>query len=277
MERIALGIRRLPEVARDNTDRNRTSPFAFTGNKFEFRAVSSAASISIPIAFLNAAVAEALAEFEEALKSRLAKGASLQDATLDIVREAVVATKAIRFEGNNYAPEWVEEARRRGLPNLRTSPEALAELVRPESRELLSRLKIFSDAESEARYHVRLERYLKDVEIEVEALRNLVQTHVLPAAYRQHALLIGAGAGKSIKAALERVGAAIDDLDGRMASLAAAADKAASEALDKKARLYADQVVPGMAAVREVCDRIEEMVADEFWTLPKYREMLFLV
>ncbi len=278
MERIALGIRRLPEVARDQTDRNRTSPFAFTGNKFEFRAVSSASSISIPVAMLNVAVAEALGEFEDALKARMAKGASLQDAALEVVRETVVATKAVRFEGNNYAPEWVEEARRRGLPNLRTTPEALAELVRPEAREFLAKAKVFSDTESEARYHVRMERYIKDLEIEVEALKSIVSTHVLPAAYRQHALLAGAGQSKAIGAALDRVGLAIEDLTARTADLQAAADRASAEGgLDKKARMYAEQVVPAMAAVRDVADRIEELVADDFWTLPKYREMLFLV
>src|SRR5262245_3433817 len=168
VERISLGIRKLPEVARDNTDRNRTSPFAFTGNKFEFRAVSSGQSISLPVAFLNVAVGEALEELEAALSSRTGKGMSLPDAVLEVVREAVGATKAVRFEGNNYAAEWVDEAQRRGLPNLRNTPEALAELVRPEARTFLARAKVFSEAESDARYHVKLERYLKDIEVEVE-------------------------------------------------------------------------------------------------------------
>jgi glutamine synthetase len=277
-ERIALGIRQVPEVARDTTDRNRTSPFAFTGNKFEFRAVSSAASISMPVAFLNAAVAEALGEFEAALKARLGRGGSLADAVLEVVREAVVATKAIRFEGNNYAPEWVDEAARRGLPNLRRTPEALAELVRPEAREFLGRMRVFSATEAEARYHVKMERYVKDIEIEVEALKNLVSTHVLPAAYRQHALLSGAGARRAISVALERLGGPMDEVMTRMAELQNAADRASAEpGLEKKASLLADEVVPAMAALREGCDRIEESVADEFWTLPKYREMLFLV
>jgi glutamine synthetase len=277
MERISLGIRKLPEVARDLTDRNRTSPLAFTGNKFEFRAVPSASSISLPVAFLNAAVAEALGEIEEAIKLRTAKGASLQDAALEVVRETVIATKSIRFEGNNYSAEWVEEARRRGLPNLKTTPEALGELTRPAAREFLARLKVFSETESEARYHVRMERYLKDIEVEVEALRGLLSTHVLPAAYRQHALLAGNGDSKAIRSALERLVAAMDDLTGRQADLQAAADRGAAETLEKKARILAEQVVPAMAAVREAADRIEEMVADDLWTLPKYQEMLFLV
>jgi glutamine synthetase len=278
MERISLGIRKLPEVARDQTDRNRTSPFAFTGNKFEFRAVSSAQSISLPVAFLNVAVAEALEEFEQALSARTSKGAGLQDAVLDVVRDAVIATKSVRFEGNNYAPEWVDEAKRRGLPNLKTSPEALAELVRPEAREFLARTKIFTDTESEARYHVRLERYIKDLDIEVESLKDLVTGHVLPAAYRQLGLLGQAGAGRTIRSSAERMEASVEALNSRVQDLQSACEKSSGEGdLAKRARVLADQVVPAMAAVREVCDRIEESVADEYWTLPKYREMLFLV
>jgi glutamine synthetase len=278
LERISVGIRNLPEVARDNTDRNRTSPFAFTGNKFEFRAVSSAASISVPIAFLNAALAEALGEFEPAIGGRLQRGMSLQDATLEVVREAVIATKAIRFEGNNYSAEWVEEARRRGIPNLRTTPEALAELVHPEAKEFLARLKIFTEPESDARYHVRMERYIKDIEIEVEALKNVVSGHVLPAAYRQLALLSGAGQGRAVKGALERMDGAVEALAARLADLQTAAERATGgHDVGAHARALAETVVPAMAAVREICDRIEENVADEFWTLPKYREMLSLV
>jgi glutamine synthetase len=278
VERISLGIRKLPEVARDNTDRNRTSPFAFTGNKFEFRAVSSAASISLPIAFLNVAVGEALEELEGALTSRMGRGMSLPDAVLEAVREAVGETKAIRFEGNNYAAEWVEEARRRGLPNLRTTPEALAELVRPDARTFLARAKVFSEAESDARYHVKLERYLKDLEVEVEALIDIVNAHVLPAAYKQLALLATAGSSRAPKDARARLEKTVDDLADRVAALHSVAERAASEAsLEKRAHLLAQETVPAMAAVRELADRIEESVADEFWTLPKYGEMLFLV
>jgi len=278
LERIALGVGHLPEVARDNTDRNRTSPFAFTGNKFEFRAVSAASSISLPVAFLNAAVAEALGELEAAIVARRSAGKSLESAVLEVVREAAIATRAIRFEGNNYAAEWVQEAARRGLPNLRKTPEALAEMARPESVEFFAAHRIFKPAETEARYHVRLERYIKDLEIELEALRSLIATQVLPAAYRQHALLAGAGPGNAIRSALERTSAAMDELQTRMADLQAKAEKAAGEAsLEARARGYAEEVLPAMTAVREVSDRIEEMVADEFWSLPKYREMLLLI
>jgi glutamine synthetase len=277
LERISLGIKNLPEVAKDNTDRNRTSPFAFTGNKFEFRAVSSAASISGPIAILNAAVAEALGEFEAAISARTAKGASLPEAALEVVRQGVTDTKAIRYEGNNYAAELVEEARRRGLPNLRATPEALAELVKPEARAFLAKAKVFSEAELDARYHVKLERYIKDIEIEVEALTNLVSGHVLPAAYHQLALLATVGSSRIAKEDRERLEDAVDTLATRVKSLESAVERSTNEGLEKRAHLLAQEVVPGMSAVREVADRIEESVADEFWTLPKYSEMLFLV
>ncbi len=278
-ERIKLGIEQMPEVARDYTDRNRTSPFAFTGNKFEFRAVSSAASISPPIAFLNAAVGEALGELEAALVQKGGgRGTPSAEAVLDVVRQAVVETKAVRFEGNNYAPEWVEEAKRRGLLNLRATPEALAELVKPDAVSFLARTRVFSEPETESRYHVRLERYIKDVEIEVEALRALVSGHVLPAAYRQLALLAQTGASKAAQESRQRVEAAAEALNQRLSDLNTTVERTAVEAsLTRRAEMMAQDIVPGMASVREVCDRIEEMVADEFWSLPKYSEMLFLV
>src|SRR5262245_31218590 len=278
-ERIRLGLDQMPEVARDYTDRNRTSPFAFTGNKFEFRAVSSAASISPPIAFLNAAVGEALGELEAQLAQKAGgRGTPSQEQVLEVVRQAVVETKAVRFEGNNYAPEWVDEAKRRGLPNLRATPEALAELVRPDAVAFLAKAKVFSEQETEARYHVRLERYIKDVEIEVEALRALVSGHVLPAAYRQLALLTQAGASKAAQESRHRVDAAVEALNQRLTDLNSIAERTSGEgSLTRKAELMAQELVPAMAGVREVCDRVEEMVADEFWSLPKYAEMLFIV
>ena len=278
MEHISLGIRKLPEVARDHTDRNRTSPFAFTGNKFEFRAVASSSNISTPIAYLNAAVAETLAEFAEAIGSRTASGTPIEDAALAVVREAIVASKPIRFEGNNYAGEWTKEAAARGLLNLRTTPEALAELVRPENREVMARMKVLSEAETDSRYHVRMERYVKDVEIEVEALRSIATSHVLPAAYRQLGLLGQAGAGKAVIAAHERMSSVVDELSARLAELNETTDKALAEGtVDGRGRALAERVLPAMARVRESADRIEESVADSFWTLPKYREMLALV
>ncbi len=150
--------------------------------------------------------------------------------------------------------------------------------MKPEAREFLARTRVFTEAESEARYHVRVERYVKDIEIEVEALKSLVVSHVLPAAWKQLALLGHAGSGRTVKSSVERLDGAVDLLNGRMNDLQSALERAndGSE-LEKHARVLAEQVVPAMAALREACDRIEELVADEFWALPKYREMLFLV
>src|SRR5690242_9938518 len=182
-EMIKLGVARLPEIEKDNTDRNRTSPFAFTGNKFEFRAVGSSQSIAFPIVLLNAAVAEAIGEITTALKAELKKTKKVDDAVLKVVRPIFKDTAAVRFEGNNYSEEWVKEAAKRGLLNLRRTPEALAQLVTKQSRKLLTSLGILNDAELDSRYHVRLERYIKDMLIEMYTLREIVDTMVLPAAF----------------------------------------------------------------------------------------------
>src|SRR3954462_801885 len=154
---LNLGVARLPEVAQDVTDRNRTSPFAFTGNKFEFRAVGSSQSIAFPVVLLNAAVAGAVGEITAAIKAKLKNTKKVDDAVLKVVRKVFKETAAIRFEGNNYSEEWVKEAKKRGLPNFRRTPEAMEQLVTKESRKLLTSLAIFSDAELDSRYHVRLE------------------------------------------------------------------------------------------------------------------------
>ena len=167
---IKLGVARLPEIEKDNTDRNRTSPFAFTGNKFEFRAVGSSASIAFPIVLLNAAVAEVLGELTEQIRANMKRGKSVDDVVLAVVREAFKESAAIRFEGNNYSDEWVKEAEKRGLLNLRRSPEAFEQLLTRQSRTLLTKLGIFTKAELESRYHVRVERYVKDMLIEMHTL-----------------------------------------------------------------------------------------------------------
>ncbi|MEI6046124.1 MAG: glutamine synthetase type III, partial [Chloroflexota bacterium] len=288
---IALGISKLPDVQRDHTDRNRTSPFAFTGNKFEFRAVASSASISLPMAFLNAAVADALEEIHGKITGLVSEGVEFKKAVMDVVRQTVIETKAIRFEGNNYAAEWVEEAEKRGLPNLRKSPEALAELVKPEAIKFLARVGVFSEEEVHARYHVLLERYVKDIEIEVEALKGIASTQVLPAAYQHQELL--AGSIEKLQDVL-KLKADVEPAKSQIAKLTLTATaivglQAAVEALESKvgalaevedvkvkARGFADNVLAAMLEVREYADRLEDIVADQLWPLPKYREMLFL-
>ncbi|MBI4868347.1 MAG: glutamine synthetase III [Candidatus Wallbacteria bacterium] len=292
---LSLGIGKLPIISRDQTDRNRTSPFAFTGNKFEFRAVGAAFSISYPLAMLNAAVCEALEEIGSELKQRLKDGAPLNRAVMDVVKAAIVETKAVRFEGNNYAEEWVEEAERRGLPNLKTTPEALDVLTRADDKRLLKRLGIFSAEECEARYHVKMERYIKDLEIEVETVRDMAYTMVLPAAYRFQGelsnsvesagralaqLKLDARVSGSIKRQSDQLLGVLEQIGGlheSLESLDRAMDKAGrAKKVGEHGRLLAENVVPALAKVREHCDALEEKLPDGYWPLPKYREMLFI-
>jgi glutamine synthetase len=284
---MKLGVARLPEIQKDPTDRNRTSPFAFTGNKFEFRAVGSSASIAFPIVLLNAAVAEALDEITEEIRANLKKGKPVDDVVLSVVREAFKESAAVRFEGNNYAEEWVEEAEKRGLPNFRRSPESLEQLITKQSRALLTKLGIFSKAELESRYHVRLERYVKDMLIEMHTLEEMVDTFVLPAAFSYggslatsaaHAVSAGVKNVPQVAAANE-IGAMIETLRVHQNELEVVLGKAEGmhEDVPKQAKLLTTKGADAMAAVRSCCDALELKVADELWPLPKYREMLFPV
>ena len=284
---IALGLSKLPEIAKDNTDRNRTSPFAFTGNKFEFRAVASSVSTATPMATLNAAVGEALAEMATRLEASLKKTKDFDKAVLDVIKEFVVETKAIRFEGNNYSDEWRVEAAQRGLLNLAKSPEALAQLKTKEVKALFAKSGVYKADELDSRYHLEIERYIKDLEIEVAALKDIALTMVLPAAYKQQAQqagsvasLIAAGidgsAVASQKAELASFAALISALNAALSKLDHAVEKAESDNLDKKATAFSLGVSEAMLAVREICDKLETLIDDTLWPLPKYREMLFL-
>ena len=284
---IKLGVAKLPEIEKDNTDRNRTSPFAFTGNKFEFRAVGSSSSIAFPVMALNAAVAEAIGEITEQLKGELKKTKSTDDAVLKVVREAFRETSAIRFEGNGYSEEWVTEAKSRGLLNLRRTPEALAQLVTKPARALFTRLGILSKEELESRFHVRLERYVKDILIEMHTLEQIVDTLVLPAGYAYAGTLAAAAAaakaaGISVIPQIEaanRVGRIVETLEKARASLGKITEKAEGlhDELETLADLLTHAGAEAMNAVRSASDALEVVVSDEAWPLPKYREMLFPV
>ena len=284
---LKLGVAKLPEVEKDNTDRNRTSPFAFTGNKFEFRAVGSSASIAFPIVLLNAAVAEALGEITEAIRANLKKNKSVDDVVLAVVRPIFKDTAAIRFEGNNYSDEWVKEAEKRGLPNLRRTPEALEQLVSRPARTLLNKLGILNKAELESRYHVRLERYVKDILIEMHTLKEMVDTLVIPAAFSYsgslaasaaHAVAAGIKNVPQVDAANE-IGALITSLREKRDALAAAIEKAEGlhDDLPKQAKFLTSTGADAMLAARTASDEIELKISDDAWPLPKYREILFPV
>ncbi len=281
---IELGVSKLPTVMKDNTDRNRTSPFAFTGNKFEFRAVGASASTAFPVTVLNAVVADGFSELTESLKKKSKTTKSMDAAVLDVIREALTETRSIRFEGNNYSGDWVTEAEKRGLLNLRKTPEALAQMVQPKSKEMLTRLGIFSEAEVKSRYHIRLELYIKNLMIEVDTLRSMVDTQILPAVLAYHGQLSqGAAASQAIQVTapqmdlLKRIGQLGTALQTRQVHLEETLQKAVQASSDAdKAKVLAEHVAPSMAEVRAACDELEAIVADGFWPLPKYREMLFL-
>jgi glutamine synthetase len=286
-EMMKLGVARIPEITRDTTDRNRTSPFAFTGAKFEFRAVGSSQSIAFPVALLNAAVAEAIAELTAELREELKKTPKTDDAVLKVVRRAFKQTSAVRFEGNNYSEEWIKEAAKRGLLNLRRTPEALAQLAEKATKKCLVGLNVLTEAELESRYHVRLERYIKDMLIEAHTMREMVDTLVLPAAFSYSGSLIEAASqAKTARiAAVPQVEAAnqIGKLIKALQKHRAALEKiiAKADAMHDKpealAELLTHQVADTMADVRRACDALEVVVDDDCWPLPKYREMLFPV
>jgi glutamine synthetase len=284
---IKLGVSKLPEIQRDNTDRNRTSPFAFTGQKFEYRAVGSSQSIAFPITLLNAAVAGAIEEITAELRDTLKKTKSVDDAVLKVVRAAFKESTPVRFEGNNYAEEWVKEAKKRGLPNIRSTPEALKELISKQSRTLLNKLGVLTKEELESRYHVRVERYVKDMLIELHTMREMVDTMIMPAAYAYLGELSDAAsqaktAGIAVIPQIttaNQVGELVQELQEYREDLSDVIARAEAMHDDpaKQADLLTSEGADSMAEVRKVCDSLELLVGDDYWPLPKYREMLFPV
>ena len=284
---IQLGVAKLPDVAKDNTDRNRTSPFAFTGAKFEFRAVGSSQSIAFPVMLLNATVAEAIGELTEELRKELKNTESRDDAVLKFIRGAFKATTAVRFEGNNYSEEWVKEAKKRGLPNFRRTPEALAQIVTKPSRDLFMNLGILTKEEIDSRYHIRLERYIKDMLIEMHTLAEIANTMVLPAGYAYLGSLSAAAAqakSAGVKpapqlAAANAAGVMVAALQKNSAALLKAIEKAESlhHDAEKQARFLTADGADAMEAVRKASDTLEINIGDGYWPLPRYREMLFPV
>jgi glutamine synthetase len=284
---IQLGVAKLPDVAKDNTDRNRTSPFAFTGAKFEFRAVGSSQSIAFPVMLLNATVAEAIGELTEEIRKELKTTESRDDAVLKVIRAAFKKTTAVRFEGNNYSDEWVVEAKKRGLPNFRRTPEALAQIVTKPSRDLFMNLGILTKEEIDSRYHIRLERYIKDMLIEMHTLAEIANTMVLPAGYAYVGSLAAAAAqAKSAgvtpapqKLAASEAGTIVTSLQKAAAALMKAIAKAESmhDDAEKQAKFLTADGAAAMETVRASSDKLEINIGDGYWPLPRYREMLFPV
>jgi glutamine synthetase len=271
---LDLGVSSLPGLPRDATDRNRTSPFAFTGNKFEFRAVGSSAPIYWPQTVLNTAVADSLGQLADELDKLQPKDFDGLSAILSgIARD----NTQVLFEGNGYSPEWHAEAARRGLPNHKTTVDALPALSTPKAKQVFSKLGVLSERELGARVEIAWERYVKVGNIEASAALDIARTMILPAAVRYLGMLYAVGpASRAVQTLCDRFGALVDKLSDAIDELEHAAHRA-HETTDVRdeARVFVNDVIPAQAALREIADEIETLVADDLWPLPKYRELLF--
>ncbi len=270
---VTLGVTSLPELAKDATDRNRTSPFAFTGNKFEFRAVGSSAPIYWPQTVLNTAVADSLSQLADEL-DKLKPGDF--NGLTTILSSIVQGNKQVLFEGNNYSEEWHAEAAKRGLPNNKTTVDALPALTTDKAKELFSTFGVLSERELAARVEINWERYVKVSNIEANCALDIAKTMILPATAQYLGILAGASASKGIAAVAGTVAGLADDLVEAIEDLEHA-QHAAHEAgsVQKEARAFVDHVIPAQNALRVVADELETLVSDDLWPLPKYRELLF--
>ncbi len=271
---LGLGSPVLPPLPLHGGDRNRTSPFAFTGNKFEFRAVGSTATVALPNTILNTIVAQAVDALADELEGALKGGASLEDALRPILQRSWGAHKQIVFDGDNYSDEWHAEAERRGLLNLRTTPDALPYFMRPETKAVFSAYKVLDERELEARYEVFTEQYAVKLNIEGETAAAIARTMLLPAALRHLALLREAEVGDLIRESESLIG----EFAAKIKALETAnlADNQPDEEPAEWAAYMLNTVIPAMDEVREVADRLEKIVADDLWPLPKYSEILFI-
>ncbi len=271
---LGLGTPVLPPLPLHGGDRNRTSPFAFTGNKFEFRALGSSQSLSLPNTVLNTIVAEAVDELAEELESELQAGNDLEAALRPILKRSYSANKQIIFAGDNYAPEWHAEAERRGLLNLRATPDALPYLLSEDTVKLFSHYGVLSERELHSRYEVFLEQYVTKLNIEAETAASIARTMLLPAAARHRALLREAGL-TALAGEIEALLSAFIEAIGRLET-ANLAENQPHDDLLAHAIYMRDAVIAAMDAVREAADKLEKIVADDLWPLPKYSEILFI-
>ncbi len=280
--------KQIPELLMDNTDRNRTSPFAFTGNKFEFRAVGSSANCASPMTVLNTIMAETLKQFKKDVDVLVDKGERKEIAILQVLRDYISKSKKIRFEGDNYSEEWAEEAKRRGLNNFKTTPEALDAFITEKGKQVFYDNNVYSKRELEARHEIMLEDYIKKVQIEARIIGYLATNHILPAAIDYQNTLIQNVRGlkdlgldpKSYKAQLnlvEVVSGHINQINDSVEAMLEARKKANDvEDAHKRALKYCHEVKPYFDTIRYHADKLELVVDDKLWPLPKYRELLYM-
>ena len=281
--------RSIPELLLDNTDRNRTSPFAFTGNKFEFRAVGSAANCANAMTILNTIMADTLKNFKKDVDTLIDKGEKKEIAIMHVIREYIVGSEKVLFEGDGYSEEWHNEAEKRGLPNVRTTPLALDSMVTDKAKHLFESNGVYSHIELEARHEIELEKYIKKVQIEARIMGELATSHILPAAITYQNILITNITGlKEIglsessyanqKQILEKISLHIDKASELVENMIQARKKCNAIAdTREKAIAYCEQVKEAFFdQIRYHVDKLELLVGDQYWILPKYREMLFL-
>lgn len=286
---LKLSIGKIPQIILDNTDRNRTSPFAFTGNKFEFRAVGSTANCANSMTTLNVIVAKQLKQFKIAVDARMDKGSKRDEAILKELQKLIKESKDIRFEGNGYGEEWVKEAKKRGLSNLKDTPRALKVMVQKETKKLFSDLGVFSEIELDARYEIELENYILKLQIESRTLGDIAQNHIIPTAIKYQNVLIENIKGmndifgkEALKLAatqhhiLKDISMHINGIKEKSEKMLDERRKANKiENSEKKAAAYCDNVKPYFEEVKYHSDKLELLIDDELWPLPKLRELLF--
>ncbi|HEV7333063.1 MAG TPA: glutamine synthetase III [Flavisolibacter sp.] len=281
--------RSIPELLLDNTDRNRTSPFAFTGNKFEFRAVGSSANCGNAMTVLNTIMAETLRNFKKDVDALIEKGEKKEIAILHILKEYIVSSEKILFEGNGYSEEWEKEAEKRGLPNLKTTPLALDAMVTDKAKKLFENNKVYNHLELEARHEIELEKYIKKVQIESRIMAEIMTSYVFPAAVKYQNTLIenirglrevgvAEGACDQRTAVLNKISRHINEASRLTVEMIEARKKCnAIEDTREKAIAYCNEVKEAyFDALRYHVDKLEQMVDDREWYLPKYRELLFM-
>lgn len=283
-EKMQIGVSVLPAIPKDTTDRNRTSPFAFTGNKFEFRSLGSSLSISGPNVVLNTIVAETLDEFATRLESSSDLNADLQE----LIKEKIVEHKKIIFNGNGYDDEWVKEAEKRGLLNLKTLPDAMERYLDAQNIEMFTKYGVYSESEMKSHHEVKLEKYSKVLNIEVNTMLDMIYKDILPASYAymnavaesaSKVMAIVPNAKCSAQAnVLKEISALSDKLDSEAQKLEKLHNEAVSiDDVPKQARFYADKVIPQMEATRAVADKIEPILGEKYKPYPSYSDLLFRV
>jgi glutamine synthetase len=280
--------RNIPELLMDNTDRNRTSPFAFTGNKFEFRAVGSSANCANAMTILNSIVAETLKTFKKDVDALIEKGEKKEIAIMHVIREYIVASEKILFEGDGYSEEWEKEAQKRGLPNVKTTPYALDAMVTEKAKHLFEHNNVYNHPELEARHEIELEKYIKKVQIESRLMVDLATNHILPSAIRYQNTLIENLRGlkelgltetcsqrtQTLNTITEHINE-VSQLAGEMVEARKVCNNI--DSTREKAIAYCEKVKEAyFDKIRYHVDKLEQLVDDREWTLPKYRELVFL-